>query len=91
VRSLVHWGIPANGRLDFAVELGAASTVLDLGVVEHSLRPKEVLGSYFFQRPDSMLANTAMATDRVIQRTRLRVYLDDNRPVTNVTQPGSEW
>jgi len=80
VRRVVHWGRPEDGTLRFAVEVGATTEELELGVVEHSLRPTEVLGSYFFQRPDSMVANTAAGSDRVIQRTLLHVRLESARP-----------
>ncbi len=55
------------------VVLGAETAALDLLVIEHHLRPREILGDYFFQRPDSLVANASMGSDRVIQRTRLRV------------------
>ncbi|HUF75273.1 MAG TPA: hypothetical protein VMM35_03300, partial [Longimicrobiales bacterium] len=73
VRSLVHWGAPATPELHIGVELPAGASELTLVVLEHSLRPREVIGSYFFQRPDSMVANVALGSDRAIQRTRLRV------------------
>ena len=73
VRSLSHWGVPASGEVTVDVVLGAETAALDLLVIEHHLRPREILGDYFFQRPDSLVANASMGSDRVIQRTRLRV------------------
>ncbi|HUF76420.1 MAG TPA: M28 family peptidase [Longimicrobiales bacterium] len=81
VRSLVHWGAPATPELHIGVELPAAASELTLVVLEHSLRPRQVIGSYFFQRADSLVANVATGSDRAIQRTRLRVPLVDPGPV----------
>jgi hypothetical protein len=75
VRSLVHWGAPATPELRLGVVVPSATTELTLVVLEHNLRPREVIGSYFFQRPDSMVANVVTGSDRAIQRTRLRVPL----------------
>jgi hypothetical protein len=75
VRSLVHWGVPAEAELRVAVLVPPGASEVSLVVLEHHLRPREVLGSYFFQRPDSMVANVAAGSDRAIQRTRLRVPL----------------
>jgi len=75
VRSLVHWGTPAagTGSVRIAVHVDPDVAELDLVIVEHRLRPREVVGNYFFQRPDSMVANGAVGSDRAIQRTRLTV------------------
>jgi hypothetical protein len=75
VKSLVHWGKPATEtlRVDLEVDVGASS--VELLVVEHHLRPREILGDYFFQRPDSMVANASLGSDRVVQRTRVKVPL----------------
>jgi hypothetical protein len=77
VRSLVHWGAPPTPELRVVVEVDSGASEVTLVIVEHNLRPRGVLGSYFFQRPDSMVANAALGSDRVIQRTRLRVPLGD--------------
>ena len=87
VRSLVHWGVPTTPELRVAVAVPSAATVLDLVVLEHSLRPREVIGSYFFQRPDSMVANVATGSDRAIQRTRLRVPLVAPEPIPQQLAP----
>lgn len=77
VRSLEHWGVPPTGSLRVHVEVGPGDAELSLVVIEHHLRPRAVLGSYFFQRPDSLVANVAVGSDRVIQRTRVRLPLAD--------------
>lgn len=79
IRRVIHWGRPEEERLRFAVDVDATTGDLELGIVEHSLRPREVLGTYFFQRPDSMVANTAAASDRIIQRTLVHVPVQDAR------------
>jgi hypothetical protein len=35
------------------------------------------VGSYFFQRPDSLVPDLSRGSDRAIQRTRLRVPLEE--------------
>ena len=77
VRSLVHWGVPPAPELRVGVHLPPTASEVSLVVLEHHLRPREVVGSYFFQRPDSMVVNVATGSDRAIQRTRLRVPLAD--------------
>jgi len=71
VRSLVHWGRPEEGDLRVGLVVGASAGNRHLQVIEHHLRPREVLGDYFFQRADSIVPNGAVGTDRVIQRTRV--------------------
>ena len=73
VRTLVHWGRldPDPLRVGLLVDPGVSE--VELVVLEHHLRPQEVLGTYFFQRPDSLVANAAFGSDRVIQRTVVTV------------------
>lgn len=79
VRSLVHWGAPATPELRVHVQVAPGDSELSLTVLEHHLRPREVVGSYFFQRPDSLVPDLAMGSDRAIQRTRVRVPLGEPR------------
>jgi len=75
VRSVVHWGRQATPELRVRLEIESRAPEIDLTVIEHHLRPREILGTYFFQRPDSLIANVALGSDRAIQRTRLRISL----------------
>jgi hypothetical protein len=76
VRRAVHWGVPSTPHLRVRLELEAKDRTVELVVVEHHLRPREILGTYFFRRPDSLMANVSLGSDRVIQRTRLSIPLD---------------
>jgi hypothetical protein len=77
-RTLTHWGAPRNDALIVWVETPAETVWAELILVEHHLRPSEVLGGSFFQRADSLVPNTFLGSDRVIQRTSLRIALSDS-------------
>jgi hypothetical protein len=62
-------------ELRVSVEVDPGVAEVTLVILEHHLRPREVLGSYFFQRADSLVANASLGSDRAIQRTRLSVPL----------------
>jgi hypothetical protein len=80
VRSLVHWGVPEGGPLRLGMSLAPGATDAELLILEHHLRPRAVLGDYFFQRADSLIANAALGSDRVIQRTDVRFSVVDVTP-----------
>jgi len=67
------------------LDLSVSSNLADLELVllEHHLRPTEVLGRSFFERPDSMAPNAALGSDRVIQRTRVSVPLRDDPAIAS--------
>jgi len=77
VRSVVHWGAPDTPALRVSLEVETSVSEVTLVILEHHLRPQEVVGTYFFQRADSLVANAALGSDRAIQRTRLSVPLAD--------------
>jgi hypothetical protein len=60
-----------------SLEVETSVSEVTLVILEHHLRPQEVVGTYFFQRADSLAANAALESDRAIQRTRLSVPLAD--------------
>jgi hypothetical protein len=74
---LTHWGRPPDDELLVDVTLPPESSALELIVVEHHLRPRDVLGGHVFQRADSLIANAAADSDRVIQRTVVRLAVVD--------------
>jgi hypothetical protein len=84
VRTLTHWGRPTEDAVLIDVALALDATELTLLVVEHHLRPREVLIEGVFERPDSLVANVAAGSDRAVQRTRLTVSL------TEATAPPAE-
>ncbi|HET9948061.1 MAG TPA: M28 family peptidase, partial [Longimicrobiales bacterium] len=76
VRALEHWGRPADGALGVGVALDASAPELVLEVIEHHLRPREVLGPSYFERSRDLVPDATTGSDRVIQRTRVRLPLD---------------
>ncbi len=73
VRALTHWGAPIGSGLVVTLEVDTVQPEISLVVLEHHLRPRLVVGGYFFQRPDSMTPNASVGSDRAIQRTTIRV------------------
>lgn len=68
-RQVVHWGVPDGGALRVLLSVERDARRVELLVLEHHLRPTEVLGEDFFERADSIIPNAAAGSDRVIQRT----------------------
>ena len=64
-----HWGTPEGDGvfLDFAHEESAGD--LRFAVVEHHLRPSELLGTDRFARPPELAPNIRMLSDRAMIRT----------------------
>jgi len=75
VREVVHWGRPEGGELELGMTLDASLSRLEIDVIEHHLRPRELLGDSYFVRPDSIVPDASNGSDRAIQRTRLRLPL----------------
>jgi hypothetical protein len=89
VRSLVHWGSPEGGAVLVGLSLPTSATETELLVLEHHLRPPEVLGPAFYERADSIVANAALGSDRVIQRTLVRLEIPETvQPADSVMAPG---
>lgn len=80
VRSVVHWGAPESGPLRLRMSLAPGADESELLILEHHLRPTAILGDYFFQRADSLIANAALGSDRVIQRTLVSFSVADLAP-----------
>ncbi len=69
---LDHWGAPQDSViLDFDMDSAASS--LDLVVVEHLLRPGEVLGADAFRRPPTLAPDLSEASDRAMFRSVVRL------------------
>ncbi len=66
-----HWGTP-EGSVLLTMELPPQAEP-DFTVVEHLLRPEEILGSGFFQRPPHLAPDITELSDRAILRTPLDV------------------
>ena len=69
-----HWGTPEEGvLLDF--EVGPDDSVLEFAVVEHHLRPGELVRSAIFDRPPDLTPNVTMFSDRAMIRTVVSIDL----------------
>ena len=67
-----HWGEPEGGvLLDF--DRSSAGDVLHFTIVEHHLRPGELLGNTVFARPADLAPNIRMLSDRAMIRTTVSV------------------
>lgn len=71
---VVYWGAPEGGvLLDF--EVGPGDSVLRFAVIEHHLRPGELVGGTVFARPPELAPNIRMMSDRAMIRTVVSVDL----------------
>jgi hypothetical protein len=80
VLGLMHWGTPEGGTVPVLLRVEADRQHVTLNVVEHHLRPVDVLGDLFFQRADSVAPDASTGSDRVIQRTRVTLPLAATLP-----------
>lgn len=71
VRVLRHWGRGDDG--DVVIEMSVTDGPMAFDLVEHHLRPADVLGEGFFQREDSVIADASTGSDRIIQRVRVTI------------------
>lgn len=71
---ITHWGTPeASVLLDFDGSVAGAGDGLDLVIVEHHLRPGELVGQRYFMRPAELAPNILMLSDRAMIRTALAI------------------
>ncbi len=71
-RPLRHWGAMGDAVvLDF--RLDARAGAFEFVVVEHHLRPGELLGPDPFERPPELAPNVTTLSDRAMIRSRVRV------------------
>jgi hypothetical protein len=69
-----HWGAPEAGVvLEFT--RGFRDEVLAFAVVEHLLRPEELVGREPFERPDGLAPDITRLSDRAMIRTAVRIDL----------------
>ena len=67
-----HWGAPEGAvLLDF--ERDAGNGVVQFSIIEHHLRPGELLGNTIFARPGDLAPNVPMLSDRAMIRTMVSV------------------
>ena len=71
VREVVHWGTPEDGFLLIGLRVDQGKGPVRLRIMEHHLRPREVLGDDFFLRDASLVPNPHTGSDRIIQRSHV--------------------
>ena len=67
-----HWGVTDGGMM-LGFELPASGEILSFFVVEHLLRPEELLGEGSFARPRELAPNVRAFSDRAVIRTPVSV------------------
>ena len=76
-RSLTHWGTGPGDSTFVDVSLGPGVGAFEILVLEHHMRPREVLGQEFFRRPKHIVPNQDLGGDRLIQRTDVRLAVPE--------------
>ena len=67
-----HWGAP-EGAVFLDFERDAGNGEVQFSIIEHHLRPGELLGNTIFARPDDLAPNVRMLSDRAMIRTTVSV------------------
>ena len=73
--TLSYWGDPAKDVISVGIDLAPGQDSVELEILEHHLQAVEVLGEGFFRRNESLIPNAPAGSDRIIQRTRVRLML----------------
>jgi MFS family permease len=69
-----HWGVPDSAVM-LELEM-PASTPIDLFIVEHLLRPEELLGAGAFARPPDLAPDVTRLSDRAMFRFSVAAFAD---------------
>ena len=70
--SVEHWGAPEGGVL-LGFPGGPGDDLVGFTIVEHHLRPGELVGADRFRRPSELAPNIRTLSDRAMIRTRVTV------------------
>ncbi len=74
---LAHWGAPPEGGLILDFIRPPGDPRLSFTLVEHHLRPGELVGAHYFTRPPELAPNTRTLSDRAIIRSQVSLGGDD--------------
>jgi hypothetical protein len=102
IRRADHWGEP-DGAVLLDLTMPAAEPI-GVHVIEHLLRPEELLGEEAFERPTDLAPNVNRMSDRAMLRYSVAAFVDPRHafigptgrpdtgvpPDTLVVRPGSE-
>jgi len=72
VRAVRRWGSATGQASVFELYFPPDAEVVSIDVVEHHLRPQELLGREFFVRNQTVIPNASTGSDRVVQRSTVR-------------------
>ncbi|MCY4574709.1 MAG: DUF1028 domain-containing protein, partial [Gemmatimonadetes bacterium] len=86
---LMHWGAPPEGGLILDFIRPPGDPRLSLTVVEHHLRPGELVGPHYFTRPPELAPNIRTLSDRAIIRSQ--VNLGETAEVEPVDAETPQW
>ncbi|MDE2980674.1 MAG: M20/M25/M40 family metallo-hydrolase [Gemmatimonadota bacterium] len=89
---ITYWGTPEGSiLLDFDGGVsGDTGAGLDLVVVEHHLRPGELVGQRYFMRPAELAPNIRMLSDRAMIRTAFAIDPESGEVRTVTRQAENE-
>ncbi len=73
VTAVRRWGSARAEPPVFDLHFAGDGQTVSLDVIEHHLRPAELLGSEFFVRNATVVADASTGSDRVIQRSTVRI------------------
>ena len=85
VRIAEHWGEP-DGAVALSLTMPAGSPI-GVHVVEHLLRPDEIVGEGRFDRPGRLAPNVNWMSDRAMIRFSVAAFADPQHAIVNVTAP----
>ena len=86
-----HWGEPEGGVLLDFEPLADGDGVVRFAVIEHHLRPGELVGNTIFARPDDLAPNIRKLSDRAMIRTMVGVDVATGEVTfLRATEPAAE-
>lgn len=86
-----HWGEPEGGILLDFEPVADGDGVLRFAVIEHHLRPGELVGNTIFARPDNLAPNIHKLSDRAMIRTIVSVDVATGEVTfVRATEPDAE-
>lgn len=85
LRWMSHWGEP-DGSLVLDLTMPPASPI-DVHVVEHLLRPEELLGRDAFRRPPELAPDIERLSDRALFRYSVAAFADPRFPDRGLDRP----
>ena len=85
VQIVEHWGEP-DGAVALSLRMPAGSPI-GVHVVEHLLRPDEIVGEGRFDRPGRLAPNVNWMSDRAMIRFSVAAFADPQHAMINVAAP----